>query len=56
MSTKGKDETMETLRRDPDFKALVKALESQSPKQIEAFYSHYGQKEEQGTEDVNADD
>jgi len=51
MNTKDKDERIELLRQDPDFKALVKALESQNQEQVEAFYSHYEHDEDKGVED-----
>ena len=41
MSTNDKDERIKTLRQDPDFRALVDALQSQTPEQVESFYEHF---------------
>lgn len=49
------DDSIKALRQDPDFRALVNALESQSSEQVESFYSHYEcseHEEKEGTEHV----
>ncbi|MGO9571850.1 MAG: hypothetical protein ACLP5H_30360, partial [Desulfomonilaceae bacterium] len=42
MSTDHKDERIKALRQDPDFRALVNALKSQTPDQVDSFYSLHG--------------
>lgn len=49
MKTEDRDERIEALKLDPDYRALVKVLESQTPEQVESFYSHY---EHEETEEV----
>ncbi len=46
METNCKGERIRELRQDPDFRALVTVLESQSPEQLALFYSHYESSED----------
>lgn len=41
MNGKKKRRTMEELRQDPDYQALVSALRRQSSEQVDAFYERY---------------
>ncbi len=54
MRTNHKDKRIKALRHDPDFRALVDALESQTPEQVDSFHSHYGCSEQE--EKVEAED
>jgi hypothetical protein len=52
METQGKDERVEALRQDPDFRALVSALKAQTPEQVELFYSRCEHSEHEGDGEV----
>jgi hypothetical protein len=47
MNIRNQDKRIEMLRQDPDFRALVKLLDSQSAEQVDAFYSQYEREEGQ---------
>jgi hypothetical protein len=51
MNKDNKDDRIRALRQDPDFRALVNALESQTTEQVDSFYSQYESEEDTGAED-----
>lgn len=53
MKTEDQDKRMEALKQDPDYRALVKVLELQTPEQVESFYSHYEHEEKEEVADVS---
>lgn len=55
MSTNDKDERIKTLRQDPDFRALVDALQSQTPEQVESFYEHFEVSDVKGEDDATTE-
>ncbi|MGO9569721.1 MAG: hypothetical protein ACLP5H_19490 [Desulfomonilaceae bacterium] len=55
MTTNEKDERIRALKQDPDFRALVNALESQTPEQVESFYEHYEHSDGKGEDDATTE-
>ena len=57
MNKQIENERIKALRSDPDFRALVKSLQSQTPEQLELFYEQYEREEynEEGADNDKSD-